>query len=600
MAENNIELKTVCELLDMKFFIPSYQRGYRWSEQQVKDILNDICDFTPKNNEWYCLQPLVVKSRGDNEWEVIDGQQRLTTIFLIIHYFNEKRIGKQKISEPTITYETRSDSSEFLKERKVDDNNEVEIDDSNIDFLHISSAYQTINEWEKEKEKIYKNDFQSKFQQKTKVIWYETYGDGREIFSRINIGKIALTNAELIKALFLNSSNFKTVSGIDQERIRLKQLEIATEWDNMEAELQQEEFWFFINKTENIKETRIEFIFELIVGKPEKTDDIYYTFREYAKRFTDNTEEVITESWEQVKFYFQTLKNWFNDRELYHKIGFLITVGKENEIKMLLEEKMKRSAADFHKFIDYKKEDEKDVRKIGMIQRLFEKIDIDSLEKRDDAKVRMVLLLHNIQTMLNNKTENTRFPFNRYKKKTNENKGWDVEHIHAIATKMPQKQEHQEEWLKYAKEMLSFILETEKNREFKTFTEKESENIRERIGRVEKFIETPYNAKSFETYFTEVSELLNGEDINDLSNLALLDLGTNRGYKNGFFSYKREVIIGKDKTNTFVPICTKNAFMKYYSPKIEQMTFWGENDRDAYFKDIKEVLTNYLPAKKEE
>ena len=42
MAENIIELKSISELLKMKFFIPNYQRGYRWTEQQVKDLLNDI------------------------------------------------------------------------------------------------------------------------------------------------------------------------------------------------------------------------------------------------------------------------------------------------------------------------------------------------------------------------------------------------------------------------------------------------------------------------------------------------------------------------------------------------------------------------------
>ena len=70
MAENKIELKSVSELLGMKFFIPSYQRGYRWTEQQVKDLLNDIWEFSLKENkrngEFYCLQPLVVKSKDDD------------------------------------------------------------------------------------------------------------------------------------------------------------------------------------------------------------------------------------------------------------------------------------------------------------------------------------------------------------------------------------------------------------------------------------------------------------------------------------------------------------------------------------------------------
>lgn len=48
MAENKIELKSVSELLGMKFFIPSYQRGYRWTKQQVEDLLNDINEFKPQ------------------------------------------------------------------------------------------------------------------------------------------------------------------------------------------------------------------------------------------------------------------------------------------------------------------------------------------------------------------------------------------------------------------------------------------------------------------------------------------------------------------------------------------------------------------------
>jgi uncharacterized protein with ParB-like and HNH nuclease domain len=78
MEENSIELKEISKLSEEKFFIPSYQRGYRWTEQQVNDLLDDIDSFTPKEvlntNEktWYCLQPVVVKARN-NQWEVIDG-----------------------------------------------------------------------------------------------------------------------------------------------------------------------------------------------------------------------------------------------------------------------------------------------------------------------------------------------------------------------------------------------------------------------------------------------------------------------------------------------------------------------------------------------
>ncbi len=45
MADNIIKLQAVSDLLDKHFFIPDYQRGYRWTGQQVKDLLKDLWDF---------------------------------------------------------------------------------------------------------------------------------------------------------------------------------------------------------------------------------------------------------------------------------------------------------------------------------------------------------------------------------------------------------------------------------------------------------------------------------------------------------------------------------------------------------------------------
>lgn len=66
---NSVELKTLNELSQYSFYIPAYQRGYRWTEQEVKDLLNDITEFMPReivgsdDRTWYCLQPVVVKQR---------------------------------------------------------------------------------------------------------------------------------------------------------------------------------------------------------------------------------------------------------------------------------------------------------------------------------------------------------------------------------------------------------------------------------------------------------------------------------------------------------------------------------------------------------
>ena len=65
MQDNQLEMKTISDLLDEQFFIPAYQRGYRWTTRQVTDLLNDIKEFQykAKKNEFYCLQPIVVKKK---------------------------------------------------------------------------------------------------------------------------------------------------------------------------------------------------------------------------------------------------------------------------------------------------------------------------------------------------------------------------------------------------------------------------------------------------------------------------------------------------------------------------------------------------------
>ena len=132
--DNVLKLKNVNELCRYSFFVPSYQRGYRWTNLEVQDLLNDLYDFKPreiKNSEektWYCLQPLVIKKRAkDDSFELIDGQQRLTTIYLILHYLNQDYIEEKRDQLFSLDYETRIASKEFLKNPGI-------FSDKNIDF----------------------------------------------------------------------------------------------------------------------------------------------------------------------------------------------------------------------------------------------------------------------------------------------------------------------------------------------------------------------------------------------------------------------------------------------------------------------------------
>ena len=568
-----LEKKSVSELAQYKFFIPSYQRGYRWTKQQVEDLLTDIDDFNPEKQEgtdektWYCLHPIIVKE-SDNEnqkdglwYEVIDGQQRLTTIFLIMHYINEMWVGKEKDKEFELEYETREGSRNFLNELKFQDNDEVQINETNIDFFYITKAYNTIHSWAKEQKKkgFDRNDFQSKFKSHSKVIFYEIPSDVKdrvEVFTRINRGKIPLTNAELIKALFLNRSNFPSKS--DPEKMRLQQLEIASEWDRIEYSLQSEEFWYFINKEEAPFVNRIEFIFHLMehIDGHGSNKDQYSTFRFFSDKFKKIESNTIIESnWKDIKKLYQTLDEWFIDRELYHKIGYLIATG--TYIGYLIKI-----------FRDKKKHEFKEYLNKEIAKKIFDKK--GELDDSTGAK-KKILLLHNIQTMLNNEDSSSRFPFDRYKIEK-----WDVEHIHAIASDMPEEKQHQLDWLKESKEYI------------------DDENLKEEIEKFEK----NYDKESFDEIGVKVLEYFDNreqrdDDIDDISNLALLDAGTNRSYKNAVFPVKRKTIIEKEKKGTFIPICTKNIFLKYYSPKVKHMTFWGNDDKEAYNDDIEKIVKPY-------
>jgi len=549
--DNILELKKINELQEYNFYIPAYQRGYRWGKKEVIDLLTDISEFKSREVEntdektWYCLQPIVVKKRNDEQYEVIDGQQRLTTIYLILHFLNQRYVEKAKIF--SLSYQTRENSSAFLKDLSKD----VESDE-NIDFFYISEAYKAVCDWF-DQPSFNINDFESKFKFDAKVIWYESSEDDSiAIFTRINIGKIPLTNAELIKALFLNSSNFDK-NKVD--KIRLKQLEISTEWDNIEHSLQNEKFWYFLNEN-HISTNRIEFIFNIMNDEIDQSDN-YSTFRFFNKKFQHKTQKTIENNWLEIKKYFQTFNEWFEERDLYHKIGYLIAVS-STTIKDLYNKSVSLTKTEFKELLD------------SAIKDSLKKVSLDSLQY-GDKKVKDVLLLYNILTMLNNTQDNSYFPFDIYK-----NEKWDIEHITSVTDSIPV---NKEQWLNDAK---IFIDKNEKGDELK----QRADNC------------DLDDADAFESLFKDIISHFNlyleDEDINDISNLALLDSETNRGYKNAVFPLKRKTIIDREKSGTFIPICTKNVFLKYFSEYPPKISFWTQEDRDNYDIDLRNVLSEHM------
>lgn len=559
--ENILELRTINELQNYNFFIPSYQRGYRWSEKEVVELLNDVSDFKPRiinddedQKSWYCLQPIVVKEKENNSFEVIDGQQRLTTIYLILYYLNEDFVIDKRDKLFSLDYETRTKSKDFLTNLggAVEKN-------QNIDFFYIHQAYEAIKIWFAKRDLSFdKGAFRSKIKFHSKVIWYLSQeSDPIAIFTRINIGKIPLTNAELIKALFLNSSNFDK----NNDKLRLRQLEISTEWDFIEQSLQNDKFWYFLNHNKR-QTNRIEFIFDLMNTDSDKNDN-YSTFRFFNKKFSVKREDVIEKNWRDVKNYFQKFNEWYNERDLYHKIGYLVAT-EVLKIQDLIEVSENKTKQEFRFFLD------------ESIKSTLSRVDLAVLQYSDSKDVKKVLLLYNILTMLNSAKDNSYFPFDIYK-----NENWDIEHITSVKDKMPDN--NREDWLNDAKAFIDV-----------------SKSIGKKLAkRAEKCdVNNEENFKSvFEDLVAHFNSEINDEDINDISNLTLLDSQTNRGYKNAVFPLKRKTIINRDKAGIFIPICTKNVFLKYFSEYPPKISFWTQNDRENYELDLYNILTDYITVK---
>ena len=574
--ENIIKIKSIHEILMEKdsFFIPSYQRGYRWTEIQVSDLLEDIWEFANKKDknpdEFYCLQPIVVKGLNGS-WELIDGQQRLTTLLIILKYYNNNIYRNPK---PTfqLEFETRKSSKNFLDTINQDQKEE------NIDYYHICIASAVIEKWFVGREKI--EIFYDSIVSDTKIIWYQVSNDtdAIDIFTRINMGKIPLTNSELIKALFLKQDNFNG----NEAKTHLKQLEIANEWDRIEYTLQNEEFWYFLNNGDK-NDNRIEFILDLMaeeinngfdkIPKIPKARNEYFSFMVFNQYFTSENSKngasdklkTIDKIWQEVKNYFLTFEEWFTNREFYHLAGFLVTDIIGENIQVLKRDSISMTKDTFKSYLISK------IKKHMSLQ-------VSELEygNRDKNKIRKILLLFNIETLLLSKESSSRFPFNRYKKEK-----WDIEHIHSVQSEMPNDKNHQIEWLK---EVLNDI--------------KDKPEFAKIIDDILGYINQT-GVRDFNFIFDDILKLYSEnntlEDINDISNLTLLDEKTNRGYKNAVFQIKRKVIIKKDKNGIFIPLCTKNVFLKYYNENVSQMSFWGKEDRISYLATITETLEKYLP-----
>ena len=653
--DNTINQFAIGELLDGRYFyIPSYQRGYRWTEKQVGDLLRDLLCFSndlankgnkDEKDQFYCLQPIIARPITDIDqlktifgddfndsilehgvWEIIDGQQRLTTIFLLYKYLlDQKGWDAETLKDEEdgkelyhICYATRKGSSSFLENlslKAIKDSSE-EAFKENVDYFHMANAFKYISEWIKTDGKSINVRYQlggsldnvrtSLFKLlngmsdtkggSVQVLWYELAENKgkRNIkeFQKINTGKIRLTDAELIKGLFLLEKNFST-----SEKY-IKQSELALEWEFIENTLHANNFWYFLQKKGFDMPNRIDLLFNLIYKKAAlkniqeedwdaklKEVDIQLSdarqseiFRFYYNRFEgkigEDLQYEVGKAWDEVMELYRTLDDWFCTPSIYNYIGLLSQCG-EDLCRLVLHYEYLPEESTRLDFEDYLKE---------RISFQLRKVKIDNEKKlilstyKEHDNIYKVLLTLNIHLLneqnkkLESESDVYKFPFDVLNAQN-----WDIEHIDSFHTNALKKDNDKKEWIETALADRSDELSKD---------EKEQINLKIEENALDDAINIiKRNAQEVDTE----------EEIkNTIGNLTLLDAATNRMYGNSLFCTKRRIIIERIKQGVFVPVATQYIFAKFFDQKGTNRSLWTKEDMEAYHNYIYNVISNYL------
>lgn len=621
---------------ECNFFIPDYQRGFRWGREQVRQFIEDI--NTSSEGEINCIQPLVLKAE-DDKYIVIDGQQRLTTIYIILlcmgddpPYKLSYDLSYNKSNERQSFLEKLNDKYENIIDGKLEIKDIPDIDcyhmimafDEIVRYLHgvVGSARDDSNDEQVLSKAIYdtykksvSSDSISKIKKKlnkyTKFIWYKIKDDESEtkVFTRMNIGKIQLTGTELIRALLLNRTYTQECDSRTAEQL---QVQIANEWDLYENTLRNPEFYGFIGEGKGLIEdtidtSRISVLFALVNERSVKKEiELYKIYQDLLHDAHKRSVEEIRKIWNKIRDLFSFLNDWYTDLELYHYVGCYVSIiqstSKLNPLIELCNEWRTNIVykEDFLKFIRIKllksiadkvfenQEEEKYYEELitGAPQELEKYINklCREINYRDHKEaIKHVLLIHNIQTVIDTwrrnyedkKTPNSfaRFPFFAF-----HDQKWDIEHINS-QHEFEGKYSHKGLDLK-TKLMLASIYESiPKNDETKQLL---------------KDVLSGANKNINEEFKKRIKQIINVKDPQKdaLGNLVLLDQHTNREYKNAPFAYKRMVVLARMRGEK--PKSDKTVWDtdKEYL-KIDENGYEGDNHKPMVPICTSNVFTKY-------
>ena len=188
--------------------IPEYQRGYKWTAANVIQLLEDLKNFKKTDNDqFYCIQNITItKQKHKDSWcmNVIDGQQRLTTLFILLSYL--QRNMKDKIIIPSaniLKYSIRKSSDQFLRDNiftgSIWDNTIDTNTAQTKDQYYMMAVADAIQGWFRD------NNLEAKtiLDYLVLIVNEVRPGDEETVFASLNGGKVDLGGADLVRAILI-------------------------------------------------------------------------------------------------------------------------------------------------------------------------------------------------------------------------------------------------------------------------------------------------------------------------------------------------------------------------------------------------------------
>ena len=549
------EILNDSQLKQVYYNIPDYQRGYEWGENNVRLLLEDLKKFLDKiyisdtdkfldDKLFYCLQHITIISKDKGEYyNVVDGQQRLTTIAIILAYF-----GKADLLKGKLKYSSREDTGEFLNNeiftRKYWEQNDKEEDVKHKDEFYIRAAANMVQTWDKEQ--TWNSNQRKRYIEillnRTKLIVNVVSGNEEMIFANINGAKAELDGADLLRAVQITHSSkekYETTHSDNSNEVNEYRVKMGMLLDEINNWCGQKDVRTFLGRFLkddsfdksgfNEKLYPINYLYRMMYEMhPDNNMPFEFRFFEYGLDIKGNGGG--DDNWEmyiELKRIYGFVRDWYENDEIYHYLSYLFSNFKSKVNFVAIYKTWENSKGKLSFITELKKEISKYILEIyssdgeNNEEPAKEKLKNNlanlsfSWYHDKESLVKILILLDVIYSC----KSNYRLPINYFV-----SKGEDIEHI-GCQTPNEEDLNNKEKWLEYIKKLNDYKFDIDKSR---------LDKWEERLLKEQEVIDD---------VTSNIIDELNSYGLNSIGNLVLLHSSQNRSYRNASFNTKKSIII---------------------------------------------------------